>query len=390
MAYRIKIKHNIEGEQIPLHLKYESNDNFPEIPITMTDTEQTVTLTGWNPGEDGLDVDKIKIREKQYEINDKIYEIESVGINISAGPETAGNDVIQEIVQEDVSIDENTPESHQAAIIAEYNAHYSTGSYNTSIGELICTDETKHLYDRTYDIRHTRSNESLSDEEFHDDYGDIAVGAFIAHKSADGYKGRVSYGSIYYNTVLIEANSQYARFKDYLKNIIGAQSINEEGRKAGATSYGLLRRENRCCTVSVRIPDVSDTVVRLYDGPDENADILSITFAPDYTEASTAYRPCTGDIYVNDTKVCSGDAFVRVRLQKGVQYIIHADNISFMKSTDWQTLGNHYVTMPLYSDNILKIVVFNENNDHGIYPNLYQQARANNWGLPASLFTPAN
>jgi len=388
MAYRINIKHNIEGVSMDLHLKYESNDNFPEIPITLTDQPQTIQLVGWEPGDEGLDIEKIKIREPQYEINDKIYVIESVGINIGKGAYTSDQEVIDEAMNEEVSIDTSV-QSNQEAIIAEFNSSYSTGNYNTAIGQLICEDESKHLYDITYSIRNTTYNSTHypNDDDFAAEYGTIMKGAFLGQRTPSGYKGRITYGSIYFNSILLEANSQYARFQTWEKAIVGSQSINEEGRKNGSASYGLLRREYRLCTIDIRIPDKTDTIVNVYDGPDENADVLSITFAPDYTESSTSFRPCKGNIYVDGVKILSNDTFVRVRLEKGRQYVITADGISFMSMTDWQTLGNHYVTMPLYSDNILKIVVFNDNHNHGIYSDVYNQAKQNKWGLPDSLFT---
>ena len=73
MAYRIKIKHNIEGVSMDLHLKYDSDDNFQDIPITLTNQLKTIQLRGWNPQDEVLDISKIKIRETQYVVNDKIY-----------------------------------------------------------------------------------------------------------------------------------------------------------------------------------------------------------------------------------------------------------------------------------------------------------------------------
>lgn len=387
MAYKIKIKHDIEGKTIPLHLKYNSNDNLPEIAVNLTDTEQIISLDDWTANDNTIDVEKIIIEENQIEEGDKIYKIESV-INLDSGGNTAVENVVAEETEKEVSIDESTAaSSNQEQIISTYNTSYNTGGYNLNIGELVCTDETKHLYDRTYDIRHTNYNMShYNDDEFNEEYGVMMNGAFLAHKTPSGYRGRVSYTSIYYGPVLIEANSQYARYRDYEKSIISSQSINEEGQKNGSASYGLLKKEYRLCAVSIRIPDKEDDIVNVYTGPDSDADILSISFAPDYTTASTAYSPCTGNIYVNGTKVATSKKFVRVRLQKNTEYVISADNIKFMNSTDWNTLGNHYVSVPLYSDNILKIVVFNENKDHGIYSNLYSQARQNNWGLPSSMF----
>lgn len=54
MAYKIKIKHNVEGKSIPLTLKYtDESVHFPNISVNLTDTDKVVTLSGWGENEEG-------------------------------------------------------------------------------------------------------------------------------------------------------------------------------------------------------------------------------------------------------------------------------------------------------------------------------------------------
>lgn len=385
MAVKIKIKHNVTGKTLPLHLKYEdSNLNLPEAYVDITDREQTIELTGWTAAVDGISVDKISVSEEEVTEGDTIYKINSVNIGMESGANTASEEVEEQMSEREPStISEPTCEGSAAsnwdAIVAAHNAK----NY-TERTRLIKEDESKFFYDRSEDIRHTTYNEShYTDASFAAKYGSIVSSALLTQKA-----GVLSYGSIYFGPVLIEANSRYARIKDWEKSTLMTQTINEEGRKNGATSHGYMTKNQGTQVLTYRTPDLTSEIYEfegLYSGVEENSSVLTICLVPSYTEASSSYRPCIGDFYVDGVKVESGKAFVRVRIDNG-NHVVYADNVNFMEKTEWSTLGNHHITTPLYSDGILKIVVFNDNEDHGIYPRLYLQAKNNKWGLPCNMF----
>ena len=438
MIYRVKIKHNVPDKVLNATLIYDdgnSEPEFPPVPITLTDTYQYVNLIGWEPGENGIDKEKIKISLDNPEstTDDKLYVINNFNVDITLNSAQADQETIDEELEKDVPYDdENTK---QKEIVENYSRLHHTGDWNVALGEKICSDNTKFFYDYTpcidlnYEFlnervrRAARQQSEMSEEEYITRYGysqaeieaergtAVRNGAFICQKTPSGYTGRISYGSIYFSCVLIEANSQYARFMAYEKSSIASQSINEEGDKKGVTMYGRLDRNYRCCDVDIKIPTKTNTVINFYnEGQPESdeSDILTIAIAPDFTAASTGYKAATADFYINGTKIATGEMSVRVRLQKGVQYNIEAKNIKFNdqsgnnSSSNWQTLGRHKVTLPLYSDNILKIVAFNKDHIHGnvrcqydnindgkpfgLYENLFIQAYNNLWGLPRNMF----
>ena len=386
MALKIKIKHNVTGKVLPLHLKYDDpNTNFPEISVNMRDSEQDVTLSNWNIGADGIDAEKIKISEVQYQDGNDVYKINSVNIGIDAGPGTASEEVEDEMSHRDPStITEPTCDDSLASNWDAIAAAHAAKNYSERT-RLIKEDPTKFLYDRSYDIRHTNYSEShYTDEEFAAEYGDVVTGAILTTKA-----GVLSYGSIFFGTVLIEANSRYAKVKDWEKSSFMTQTINEEGRKNGCCCHGYMRNNKGTQVLSYRVPDLTDTIIvnnELYSGDINNSSVLTVCFVPSYSEASTAYRPASGTVFIDDVQVNSGlKPFVRVRIDNG-EHVVRAGNVKYGGKTNWNTLGNHHITTPLYSDNILKIVLFNDDADHGIYPNLYLQAKNNRWGLPCSMF----
>ena len=386
MALKIKIKHNVSGKVLPLHLKYDDpNTNFPEISVDMRDSVQDVTLSNWNVGADGIDAEKIKISEVQYQDGNDVYKINSVNIGIDAGPDTASEDVEDEMSHRDPStITEPTCDdsltSNWDAIVAAHNAK----NY-TERTRLIKEDPTKFFYDRSYDIRHTSYNEThYTDAEFAEKYGSLVSSGFLLTKA-----GVLSYGSLYFGPVLIEANSRYGKAKDWEKSTLMTQVINEEGRKNGVTSHGYMKNNQGTQVLGIRVPDLKDEVIvknDLYSGVESNSSILTVCFVPSYSEASTAYRPASGVVYIDDVQINSTRLpFVRVRINNG-EHVVRVEDTKYGGKTNWNTLGNHHITTPLYSDNILKIVLFNDDEDHGIYPNLYLQAKNNRWGLPCSMF----
>ena len=386
MALKIKIKHNVSGKVLPLHLKYDDpNTNFPEISVNMRDSEQDVTLSNWNIGADGIDAEKIKISEVQYQDGNDVYKINSVNIGIDAGPDTASEEVEDEMSHRDPStITEPTCDdslvSNWDAIVAAHNAK----NY-TERTRLIKEDPTKFFYDRSYDIRHTSYNEThYTDAEFAEQYGSLVSSGFLLTKA-----GVLSYGSLYFGPVLIEANSRYGKAKDWEKSSLMTQVINEEGRKNGVTCHGYMKNNQGTQVLDIRVPDLKDTVIvnnELYSGVESNSSVLTVCCVPSYSEASTSYSPASGVVYIDDVQVNSTrKPFVRVRIDNG-EHVVRVEDTKYKGKTNWNTLGNHHITTPLYSDNILKIVLFNDDEDHGIYPNLYLQAKNNRWGLPCSMF----
>ncbi len=386
MALKIKIKHNVSGKVLPLHLKYEdTTKDFREIPVNIGDSEQTVDLSDWNVGEEGIDVEKVKISEVQYQDGNDVYKINSVNIGIDAGPDTASEDVEEEMSHREAStITEPTCDdslvSNWDAIVAAHAAK----NY-TERTRLIKEDPTKFFYDRSYDIRHTSYNEThYTDETFAEKYGSLVSSGFLLSKA-----GVLSYGSLYFGPVLIEANSRYGKAKDWEKSSLMTQVINEEGRKNGVTCHGYMKNNQGTQVLGIRVPDLTDAVIvnnELYSGDINNSSVLTVCFIPSYSEASTSYSPAVGTVFIDDVQVNSRlKAFVRVRIDNG-EHVVRAGNVKYGGKTNWNTLGNHHIATPLYSDNILKIVLFNDDEDHGIYPNLYLQAKNNKWGLPCSMF----
>ena len=410
MNYKIQIKHNLpEAKVLTVGLCYidpnastydpnksdEENSLFPVIFVNVTNEEQIVHLTGWDPSainEEGIDVNKIKLSQTEFEDaeEDKIYKIEELKINLSDPTAKASQDVMEDEVNIPISYEDEDPNSIQRQIINEFDRSYTTGGYDTSIGSLICSDTSKFLYTNAKDIEKLIDRGYLTQAEFNDTYGiNKLQGAFLAVKkdgTSEVSNKRISYTSIYFNNTLIEANSQYARFEVYEKTSISSQSINEEGCKNGVACYGKLDRAYRLCDINVKVPLKNDGIVNLYTGDD--ADILYISFAYAYSPASTSYKPVVGDIYVDGTKIARG-SFVRVSLKKGQEYVITASNLSSnggrTSNSNLKTLGGHKVTLPLYSDNILKIVVYDETESH-FDDDLSLQARANLWGLPRTMF----
>ena len=383
MAFKIKIKHNVSGKVLPLHLKYEdATKDFTEIPVNIGDSEQTVDLSDWNIGTEGIDAEKIKISEVQYQDGGDVYKINSVNIGIDAGPDTASEEVEEQMSElEPSTITEPTCDdslvSNWDAIVAANDATERT--------RLIKEDPTKFFYDRSYDIRHTSYNEThYTDAEFSEQYGSLVSSGFLLTKA-----GVLSYGSLYFGPVLIEANSRYGKAKDWEKSSLMTQVINEEGRKNGVTCHGYMKNNQGTQVLGIRVPDLKDTVIvndELYIGVESNSSVLTVCCVPSYSEASTSYSPASGVVYIDDVQVNSTrKPFVRVRIDNG-EHVVRVEDTKYKGKTNWNTLGNHHITTPLYSDNILKIVLFNDDEDHGIYPNLYLQAKNNKWGLPCSMF----
>lgn len=386
MAVKIKLKHNVTGKTLPLHLKYEdSNLNLPEAYVDITDREQTIELTGWTAAVDGISVDKISVSEEEVTEGNTVYKINSVNIGMEAGANTASEEVEEQMSEREPStISEPTCDdslvSNWDAIAAAHNAK----NYNERT-RLIKEDPTKFFYDRSYDIRHTSYNEThYTDAEFAEQYGSLVSSGFLLTKA-----GVLSYGSLYFGPVLIEANSRYGKAKDWEKSSLMTQVINEEGRKKGVTCHGYMKNNQETQVLGIRVPDLKDTVIvnnELYSGVESNSSVLTVCCVPSYSEASTSYSPASGVVYIDDVQVNSTrKPFVRVRIDNG-EHVVRVEDTKYKGKTNWNTLGNHHITTPLYSDNILKIVLFNDDEDHGIYPNLYLQAKNNKWGLPCSMF----
>lgn len=356
MAYKIKIKHNATGKVLPLHLKYnDETTNFPEISVSIQDSEQEVSLDAWNVGDEGIDVEKITISETQYTSGNDVYKINSVNIGLDAGPDTASEEVEDEMSHRDPStITEPTCDDSLASNWDAIAAAHAAKNYSERT-RLIKEDPTKFFYDRSYDIRHTNYNEThYTDAEFAEQYGSLVSSGFLLTKA-----GVLSYGSLYFGPVLIEANSRYGKAKDWEKSTLMTQVINEEGRKNGVTSHGYMKNNQGTQVLGIRVPDLKDTVIvknELYSGVENNSSVLTVCCVPSYSEASTAYRPASGVVYIDDVQINSSrKPFVRVRIDNG-EHVVRVEDTKYGGKTNWNTLGNHHITTPLYSDNILKIV----------------------------------
>lgn len=430
MSYKIKIKHNLpkldgKTQYITVSLCYVDpnspnynadksdveNSIFPVINLVLTDEYDYHFLDSWDPGENGsIDVDKIKIvnpklvpsvddsdSEPQDADDNVVIKIEQIAINIASPTQRASQEVIDDELNKDESYDSNNTIQYEilGALNNQYPdpsdtrrppIRYISNTYNENLGKLIHHDESKHLYDVVTSINRKYANKP--DMRIYIFGTNILHGAFVAFKESNAHiDRRTSYTSIYYSNTLIEANSQYARFVTYQDDSIGSQAINEEGNKNGVRCYGHLTRDYRLCDCQSKIPSKTDSIVNtVYDG--EDSAVLYISFAPAYSEASTGYKAIIGDIYINDVKIARG-TFVRVRLKIGQEYTVHASAFSSNgdRSTNskLKTLGKHKVTLPLYSDNILKIVVYDETESH-FNDDLSVQARANLWGLPRDMF----
>ena len=378
MAYKIKAKHNIPKKSIPLNLRYnDAEANLPDIPIMLSDTEKIFTLTGWENVPGGIDVEKISIVERTYEDSENIYNINSVNIGLDGGQNTATMEAQIEYENYENDAQDVTDDKHDDIIAAYLSKQY------TLAASMILSDNAKKRYDVRKSIKDTMSD-IYDDAEFASEYGGDKECAIVVERCGD----RVPYCSIYFRNTLLEANSQYGRILGYEKAAGMGQTINCEGRKNGAACFGPMKNWN-ILTYSLKVPDLTDTIIEmpeLYHGDPANSSVLSICFAPDYTEASTSYRPCSGVVYVDGYKLSNERrAFYRVRIDNG-NHVVSANSIKYDGKTNWYTLGNHYITTPLYSDNVLKIVIFNDEAKHGIYQDLYLQAKANKWGLPPSMF----
>lgn len=81
MAYKLRIRHSVEGKTLPLTLVYDdSSREFPEIPIDMTNGYKTVSLAAWGLNPEEMDVSKIKIKEENVMETYAIYHINNVDI----------------------------------------------------------------------------------------------------------------------------------------------------------------------------------------------------------------------------------------------------------------------------------------------------------------------
>lgn len=380
MAYKIKIKHNVEGKSIPLTLKYtDESVHFPNISVNLTDTDKVVTLSGWGENEEGIDVEKISVVEKSYEDDENVYNINSVNIGLDTGPDTASEEAKEEYENYENTVPDETDSKHDEIIEAYLNKQYDL------VKTLILSDNSKIKYDFRNDLRTDDYWSRLSDADFYEEFGDSKECAIIMEKVGN----RIPYASIYFGSSLLEANSQYSRIMGYYKCTAQGQSINSEGRKAPIHAFGYMGTRGTL-HYDIRTPDLkeSDIIVKdeLFSGDENNASILSICFAPDYTEASTSYKPCSGVVYVDGCKLTTGrKPYYRVKIDNG-QHVVFATDIKFKGKTGWETFGNHYITTPLYSDNILKIPVFSDEADHGMYNDLYQQGKSGRWGLPSRMF----
>ena len=77
-SWKVTLKHDLVGREIPVKLKYEGGGNFPQISCTIGHSYTTVELSGWNA--ETLDSSKIKFVSDKVVVGNVTYNLKSLVI----------------------------------------------------------------------------------------------------------------------------------------------------------------------------------------------------------------------------------------------------------------------------------------------------------------------
>lgn len=405
--WKLKIKHNNAVAVIPLTIRYTKNDGQTETVVAenVKNTEfSEVDISTFE--EDGkVDISRISIDDT--ETAGTVYNVRTLTLNSDAeAPSADGSDTSSDNTDGVVIPSTVTTSEYQRAVVDGFESGYVTGNLNTAITELILADPNVLTYDLSEQYRylHTNNPGTYADPSTR---GPVLTGGIIMQKTATGYRGKVAYGSLYFNNTLLAANSQYLKIKAYALQTIALRCTNEEEKQNGASSYGYMGssknnpKDNRLFCKDLAIPGSDYESSEIYDlasgdTNDATSFVLTVAFTPDFIRSnvlSTGRFKIDG-VYQGPT---SDVKYARFRLKKGVTYQIEG----VPTNADERTYGIHNVLVEegsgtaFYSDNILKIVtIFGAQNirnatDKGFNANvvLYQQAIDNFFGIPDGIIT---